>query len=148
MTWNDYDCPRGFHILDTETLELEFIQNHYSLFQRVIYDDEGKDIKDLLEIVDKMHFGGVYCKIIVSQKTNPYWFDLFVSRIESKGPFDLKIVDQTSYNVQTEDVVDQAEDTLSIISKAVDRLEDISVDRTNLKNLFSGLYKQAISLEV
>lgn len=148
MTWNDYDCPRGFHILDTETLELEFIQNHYSLFQRVVYSDKDVDIKDILATVDSMHLEGVYCKVLVAEKTNPYWFDLFLSKIESKGPFDLKIVDQTSHNMQVEDVVDQAEDTLTIISKAVDRLEDVSVDRVHLKNLFSGLYKQAVSLEV
>ena len=27
FTWSDYKDPRGFHILDTETLELEYIQN-------------------------------------------------------------------------------------------------------------------------
>lgn len=148
MTWSDYDCPRGFHVLDTDTLELEFIRNPYSLFQRIIYNDKDTDSKDILEMVDRMHFSGVYCKVIVEEKTNPYWFDLFLSRIESQGPYDLKIVDQSKNQIQTDDVVDQAEDTLSIINKAVDKLDDVSVDRQSLKNLFSGLYKQAISLEV
>lgn len=149
MTWNDYDCPRGFHILDTDTLEMEFIRNPYSLFQRVIYNDKDTDIKAILEMVDRMHFSGVYCKVLVEEKTNPYWFDLFVSRIESKGPFDLKIIDHTQRDIlDTSEEIDQAEDTPAIISKAVDRLENVSVDKNDLKNLFNGLYKRAISMEV
>ena len=32
--------PRGFHILfDTETRELEFIQNPYEMFHKIYYDD-------------------------------------------------------------------------------------------------------------
>ena len=36
ITWNDYDDPRGFHVFDTETRELEFIRNKYRLFERFI----------------------------------------------------------------------------------------------------------------
>jgi DNA repair exonuclease SbcCD nuclease subunit len=148
MTWNDYGCPRGFHILDTDTLDLEFIQNPYSLFQRVVYNDKGQELKSLLEMIDRMHFAGVYCRVIVEEKTNPYWFDLFIAHLESKGLYDLKIIDQTQKEYQIADAPDQTEGTLATISKAVDRLESVSVDKDALKNLFVGLYNRAISLEV
>ena len=38
LTWADYKDPRGFHIWDTETMELEFIENPYTMFERVEYD--------------------------------------------------------------------------------------------------------------
>ena len=39
MTWADYNKQKGFHILDTETREIEFIKNHYTIFKKLIYDD-------------------------------------------------------------------------------------------------------------
>ena len=33
ITWNDYDDPRGFHVFDTETREIEFIRNKFRLFE-------------------------------------------------------------------------------------------------------------------
>ena len=48
ITWNDYDDPRGFHVFDTETRELEFIRNKYRLFEKIYYDDSGNiDYKKL-----------------------------------------------------------------------------------------------------
>ena len=35
--WNDYKDRRGFHIFDTETLELEFIQNPYEIYQKIYF---------------------------------------------------------------------------------------------------------------
>jgi DNA repair exonuclease SbcCD nuclease subunit len=44
LTWSDYQDPKGFHIYDTETRELEFIQNPYTMFNKVFYNDEGKTL--------------------------------------------------------------------------------------------------------
>ena len=37
ITWNDYNSKKGFHILDTETRELEFYQNPHRLFKKIFY---------------------------------------------------------------------------------------------------------------
>ena len=44
--WNDYEDPRGFHIFDTETRELERIVNPYRIFEKVYYDDTTTDYTD------------------------------------------------------------------------------------------------------
>ena len=41
MFWNDVDDKRGFHIFDTETNELEFIENPYTIFERIYYEDNN-----------------------------------------------------------------------------------------------------------
>jgi DNA repair exonuclease SbcCD nuclease subunit len=33
FTWSDYDDKRGFHVLDTATLDLEFIENPFEIFE-------------------------------------------------------------------------------------------------------------------
>ena len=35
ITWSDYNAPRGFHIFDTKTRELEFIQNPFHMFHKI-----------------------------------------------------------------------------------------------------------------
>ena len=41
--WNDFDDPKGFHIFDTDTRELERIVNPYTLFSKIFYDDIQED---------------------------------------------------------------------------------------------------------
>jgi len=50
LTWQDHDDPRGFHILDLKTQELEFIQNPNRMFKKLIYDDKVDDIKRPIDI--------------------------------------------------------------------------------------------------
>jgi DNA repair exonuclease SbcCD nuclease subunit len=35
MTWSDNGCPKGFHVFDTSTRELERIINPYTIFEKV-----------------------------------------------------------------------------------------------------------------
>ena len=39
MYWNDAGDIRGFNIFDTETYEMEFIENPYNMFEKVYYED-------------------------------------------------------------------------------------------------------------
>jgi len=41
--WSDANDPKFFHILDTETRELEAIRNPYTLFEKIVYNDEETD---------------------------------------------------------------------------------------------------------
>jgi DNA repair exonuclease SbcCD nuclease subunit len=147
MSWSDYNDPRGFHVFDTETRELEFIRNPLTMFNKVHYHDQDKTLDDIMA-VDFDHYKGSYVKLIVHTKTNPYWFDMFVDKIEKAGVLDLQVVDD-NLNLQLEDdgdIVNEAEDTLTVLNKVVEQVES-RVDKKVLYNFLSTLYNEALSVE-
>lgn len=146
MTWSDFNCPRGFHIFDTETQELEFIQNTNNLFERIEYDDEYVAIST----IDKKPIGNCankYVKIVVVTKSDPYKFDMFVDSIEKQMPIDLKIVDSFEFDSSVTDIVSEAQDTQTILLNTIESLE-LNLDKTKLKQLMSSLYNEALHVEI
>jgi len=143
MTWSDFDDPKGFHVYDTETRSLEFIENPNRMFHKVKYDDQEMKNEDILAMEFPELANGIV-KVIVKNKTNPFFFDLFIDKIEKVGVVDLQVVeDHLNLDLQDdEDIVDEAEDTLTILTKYIDQLED--VDRVGLEQLIRNLYDEAI----
>jgi DNA repair exonuclease SbcCD nuclease subunit len=147
ITWADYDDPRGFHVFDTETREIEFVQNPHTIFRKHIYNDEKFFYNDL-KTFDFEQYKGKYVKVIIEKKTNTFLFDSFMDHINRAGPIDLSVVeDFTEINSvgDTADV-DQADDTITIINKVVDGLE-IDLNKSKLKDILRGVYTEAISIE-
>ena len=147
MSWSDYNDPRGFHIFDTETRELTFIRNPLTMFNKIHYHDQDKTLDELMA-ADFDSYKGSYVKLIVHSKTNPYWFDMFVDKIEKAGVLDLQVVDD-NLNLQLEDdgdIVSEAEDTLTVLNKVVEQV-DSRVDKKVLYSFLSTLYNEALSVE-
>ncbi len=147
MSWSDYNDPRGFHVFDTDTRELTYIRNPLTMFNKIHYHDQDKTLDDIMA-VDFDHYKGSYVKLIVHTKTNPYWFDMFVDKIEKAGVLDLQVVDD-NLNLQLEDdgdIVSEAEDTLTVLNKVVEQV-DSRVDKKVLYNFLSSLYNEALSVE-
>ena len=146
MTWSDYGDQKGFHILDTETLDLTYIKNPYRMFNKVHYDDTNKQLKDLLN-KDFDVLEGTYVKVIVSGKTNPYWFDVFIDTIEKSSPAHIQVVDDNlKLDTESEDhIIDEAEDTVTILQKYIDNL-DVDVSKPQLNTVIRSLYNEAINL--
>jgi DNA repair exonuclease SbcCD nuclease subunit len=48
ITWNDWGDSRGFHTFDTETREIEFIENPYQIFHKIYYDDSKETYESLM----------------------------------------------------------------------------------------------------
>jgi len=146
MTWSDYDDPKGFHIFDTDTRELTFIQNPYRMFYKVHYDDQEKSMEQVVN-QDFGTLSGSYVKVIVSEKTNPYWFDMFIEKLEKAGPIHVQVVeDHLNLDLESDDdIVNEAEDTLTILHKYVDAL-DVSVSKGKLESTIKELYSEALSI--
>jgi len=148
MTWADWNDPKGFHIFDTETRELEFVQNTFSMFHKVTYDD-GKTTFEDWKQYDFNKLKECYVKVVVLNKQNPYLFDHVVDNLYKASVADLSIVeDFTDINIDVDqDIIDQAEDTMTILSKYIDNLT-LDVEAEKLKSIMRELYVEALNTEV
>ena len=136
MFWNDVGDPRGFHIFDTETYELETINNPFQMFKVIKYDDTPRQLFKFAEYKDKI------VKLIVVNKSSQKEYDRFVDALSSANPYDLKIIEKTSEMDFGEDAAEQTEDTLTLLDKFVDELET-DLSKAKIKSLVKDLYRQA-----
>ena len=148
MTWSDYDDTKGFHILDTLTRTIEFVPNPHTLFHKVWYDDTDLDMAGLLEQTKNFDdYNGKSVKVIIKTKDNPTLFDMFIEKLEKVDPLNIQVVqDHLHLDMEDdEDIIDEAEDTLTILNTYVDNLE-IKNDRVDLQQLLRSLYDEALSI--
>ena len=146
MTWQDYQDEKGFHIFDTETRELTRVVNPYNMFYKLWYDDQEMDFEDIAKI-DFDQYKDSFVKVIIKNKTNPYLFDSYIERLEKNELINLQIVeDHLNLDLEdTDDIINEAEDTVTILDKYVDGLE-ISADKDKVKTLMRELYNEALSI--
>lgn len=148
MTWSDYNDPRGFHILDLHNRTMEFIRNPYNIFNKVIYNDDEQD----LEYWKKYDFESLkdsYIKIVVVNKQNPFLFDNVIDNLFKVGVIDISIVeDFIDLSIEEDkDIIDQAEDTFTVLSKYIDNLT-LDVEKHKLKNIMRELYVEALNVQI
>lgn len=148
LTWQDYGDNRGFHIFDLDKRNLEFVENTNVIFHRITYDDKVETIKEI-DGKDLTGYKNCYVKVVVMNKTNPYLFDKFMNNLYNVNPADITIVEDFSELGEgiEDEMVDEAEDTLTILNKYVDSVEEETINNTKLKNLLKELYVEAINLE-
>jgi DNA repair exonuclease SbcCD nuclease subunit len=92
LTWNDFEDPRGFHIFDTETLELEFIENPFKMFEKILYDDT----KVQYDGIETESYADKNVKLVVVNKTDFGAYDRFVDRLYKRNLLELKIIEDFS----------------------------------------------------
>lgn len=146
LTWMDYKDDRGFHIFDLDNRDLVFHKNPFIMHHRLVYNDADNDYSN----VDVDYLKSKYVKVVVVNKTSPYTFDRYMDKIYSIEPADVSIVeDFTDLTEGVDDeMVNQAEDTLTILNKTVDTLSEDGIDNGKLKNILRELYVEASNLGV
>jgi DNA repair exonuclease SbcCD nuclease subunit len=147
MTWADYNDKRGFHIFDTTTRELDFIENPYRMFHKVLYDEKQETLETVAN-KNYEQYKNAIVKVIVASKSNPVLYDMFLDNLYKVTPLDLTIVeDFTDYSeISDDDIVDQSDDTVTLLDKYIDGIE-IDLDKTKLKNQIREIYLEAQNLE-
>ena len=146
MTWADYNDERGFHIFDTESRDLTFVENPNKMFYKIQYNDDNMYYNDIVE-ADYSHYAGKYVKIVVEKKNNSFLMDTLLDQLAKVSALEVSIVEDFSditNDVQVD--VDQAEDTMTILNKYVDGL-NLPVESDKIKTVLRDVYNEAIALE-
>jgi DNA repair exonuclease SbcCD nuclease subunit len=144
LTWQDFNDPRGFHLFDLQTRQLEFIRNPNTMFERVEYDDSLVDPS----VESYEHLSNKYVKVIVVNKNDFYKFDKFITKIYNSNPYEVKIIEDFSeFNDGEIDTNINLEDTLDVLSNYIDSIET-DLDKDRVKTFMKSLYTEAINLEV
>jgi hypothetical protein len=144
LTWQDYNDPRGFHLFDFTTRQLDFFENPYRMFERLEYTDKETEPIDL----DQLDLKDKYIKLVVLEKTDFYKFDKFIQKLYNKGCHEIKIVEDFS-EFQEGEINEEInlEDTVSVLSNYIESIET-DVDKEKVKSYMRGLYTEAINIEV
>lgn len=140
MFWTDVNDTRGFHIFDTETLEHTPINNPYKLFYNIYYEDTPHQMFDVTEYANKI------VKVIVRKKSKQKEFDKFIDKLYKVGIQDLKIVENFDIQENEEFVIDEEENTISILNRYIDESE-CNFDKNVIKGIFQDLYQQSCEIE-
>lgn len=147
-TWADYDDTRGFHIFDTDTRRLEFVPNPFKMFHKVIYNDLVDNLETIAE-KDFSHFHNTMLKVVVEKKDNPIVFDAFMDKLYQARPLEIAVVeDFTDYGtISEEDIIDQADSTVTIMDKAVEAME-MGEGGEKVKRMMREIYVEAQQQDV
>jgi len=148
MVWSDYDDPRGFHVFDTDTRTLEFIENPLHIFNKIYYNDTDKTYDDLVANANLAQHKDCYVKIVVSQKSNQYIFDQFMEALYKENPADVSVVESVmDFSVDSE-AIDESKDTLTILVEYIEGLPIAKENKKPVIDLMKQVYLESLSVEV
>ena len=142
--WSDAHDPKFFHILDTESRQIEKIRNTYTLFEKIVYNDKEMDYNNYNKNLSKK-----FVKVVVSEKTDPFTFDRFIDNIQNQDIYELKIAENFNEfmgaNVDDEEV--NFEDTTEIVDSYIEAV-DTDLDKDKIKIQMRELMTEAQALEI
>ena len=82
-------------------------------------------------------------KVVVRQKSNEKEYNRFMQSLDKARPVDVKVVERTDHLVYDGEIVEQTEDTMTLLTKYVDDLET-DLDRVRIKKVISEVYTEAL----
>lgn len=133
ITWNDYNDQRGFHIFDTETLEMDFVANPHKMHNKIIYDDTAIDCDVYQDQI---------VKLIVDKKEDIELFTRTVEELEKRCEM-LNIIEDHGL-LSSDQIEFETEDTITTLEKYVDNL---SIDNSKqVKKILHEVYVEALSI--
>ena len=156
MTFADLNDPKGFHIFDTETLELEYIVNPHFMFNRLIYDDREPKVQKKLIKQDLTQYKDTFVRVIATHKTNPALYEKWLDKLY-KVTENVTITDYYEMQMSADELDDIGKEiklfeidptqhqTVNVINKYIDNV-GLDIDLDKLKTVMTELYAEATIL--
>jgi hypothetical protein len=93
------------------------------------------------------YYKGCSVKVIIKNKENTMLFDLYMEKLEAVDPMSIQVVtDHLHMDLEDDsDIIDEAEDTLTILDNYVEGLE-IKSSKQELQTLLRSLHDEALSV--
>ena len=135
MYWNDCGDTRGFHIMDLETGDVEFIPNPNYLFHKIYYNEDNS------KLINHTKYRDTYVKVIVEGRSTPARLNKLIDNLYKTGVHDVKVIENFELSID-EDTEIESEDTLTTLTNYVNALED-DVNKENLAEILRSLYIEA-----
>ena len=144
--WNDCDDKKYFHVLDTETREIEAVHNPITIYEKIYYDHEQAEN---FKFKDMRYLDNKFVKIIVVNKGDAYQFERFVDRVQQQKIHELKIAedfkDFLGENVGDDNI--SVDDTETLVYDYIDNVST-DLDKDRIKKEISVLMTEAQSMEI
>lgn len=152
MNWSDCGDPKGFHVLDTETLKLEFVLNPNTLHEKIKYDDTVTDYRTIPSIDLLNQYKEKFIKVIRVNVSNNVAFDEFISRLSGVGAHEVRVLDpieQTPIAESDDSPVEDIDvsDTIALIDTYIDDSPDVE-NKSTVKKIMTSLHRDALNAEV
>ena len=139
MYWNDCNDIRGFHLFDTKTLEHTPVNNPYSMFKVIYYEDNDHQLFDASKLENKI------VKLVVRKKTDQVKFEKFIDKLYGANVAELKVVENfISAEVEGFEAF-ESEDTLSILNRYIEEAE-VDLDKSRIQKMIQGIYQEACEM--
>ena len=145
MNFADVYSKKGFHVFDTESNTLEFIENDNEIFHLFTYDDSSEEeIKKIAKFISEKKLKGTFVKVNVRVKDKQVIFDKFIDALWEKGIQNLSVLED-SLEINSDVQFEESDDTMSIIGREIDAIER-DFDKVKLKTLISDLYMESLKV--
>lgn len=147
QTFADYNDKKGFHVFDTNTRDLEFIENPYTLHEKIFYDETKERYN--LDRFPFSEYQGKIVKLFVKNRKDQDKFDKFVFKFNQIDTIDFTIYDD--YSKFTDDSMDidisgyKTISTKELIDDYIDKVE-IEMSKDILKSYMKDIYLEALTI--
>lgn len=145
IIWSDYGYDKGFAILDSETLELEYINNPYHMFEKIVVDDTLQ-ISDL----DLSRFNNKHVKLYVSQGSKRSKVETLLALLEQQNLLSLSVKEEELIDNKSDD---KEKENLGIMSNTMDYVklyindlyqnQSMRLDKEKMIGTMNRIYQQA-----
>ena len=117
------------------------INNHYTIFEKIFYEDTNYQTFDTRKYENKI------VKLIVRQKTDNKKFEKFVDKLYNSNVSELKVVENFEFNgwYREDDEAFESEDTMSILNRYIEEA-DITLDKSVVQKMLQDVYQEACEL--